>query len=294
MITEKRNNKSENIDELSTEEILNLINEEDTKVPIVIKNIIPKISPVVDRIVEIFKAGGRLIYLGAGTSGRLGVLDASECPPTYGTNPNMVIGLIAGGDYALRNAVEDAEDNENFAIDDLKNINFSKKDILVGIAASGNTPYVIGGLKYAKTLGAQCVSISCNEKSLMKEISDYDISMVVGPEVVTGSTRMKSGTAQKLVLNMLTTTSMIKFGKVYGNLMVDVQATNEKLRKRQVRIVCEATGISDLEAKEALIKSDNNCKLAIFYSLSGLEITKAKEILDKNNGFIRNALKELS
>lgn len=294
MITEERNTISSDIDELDIQEILKIINDEDVKVPLAVKEIIPDIEPVVKIVVDAFFNGGRLVYIGAGTSGRLGVLDASECPPTYGTDPNMVLGLIAGGDTALRNAVEDAEDNEEQGEQDLKKITFTSKDILVGIAASGNTPYVIGAIKYAKNIGAKTVSISCNPKSNMKKISDYDISIVVGPEVVTGSTRMKSGTAQKLVLNMITTTSMIKYGKVYGNLMVDVQATNEKLRNRQIRIVCEATGISDVEAKEALDKSENNCKLAIFYALSGLDIKDAKLILDNNNGFIRNALKQFS
>lgn len=293
MVTEERNENSKNIDNLDIESILQIINQEDMKVPLAIKEIIPKITPVVEAIVYAFKTGGRLVYIGAGTSGRLGVLDASECPPTYGTDPNMVVGLIAGGDTALRSAVEDAEDNDQLAKEDLIRINFSSKDILIGIAASGNTPYVLGGMKYAKDMGAKTVSISCNPKSLMKEIGDYDISIVVGPEVVTGSTRMKSGTAQKLVLNMLTTTSMIKYGKVYGNLMVDVQATNEKLRKRQIRIVCEATECDEEIAIDALKKSNNNSKLAIFYLLSGLAIEEAKNILENNEGYIRKALEQV-
>ncbi len=293
MVTEKRNSKSKDIDSLDTKSILEIINKEDQKVPIIIKEVLDSIALVVDKVVEVIKNNGRLIYIGAGTSGRLGVLDASECPPTFGTDPNLVIGLIAGGDTALRNAIEGAEDNIHLAKDDLININFSNKDILIGIAASGRTPYVIGGLKYARELGAKCVSISCNKDSEMKKHSDYDITAEVGAEVVTGSTRMKAGTSQKLILNMITTSTMIKLGKVYGNLMVDVKASNEKLRKRQINIVIEATGVEEIEAQKALKLAKENCKLAIFYILSGLDIIKAKEVLDSHNGYIREAIKEI-
>lgn len=292
LITEGRNENSMNIDTFSTLEIARTINNEDKKVATAVEKELSHIADAIDSIVNSFKMGGRLIYIGAGTSGRLGILDASECPPTYGTPPEMVIGIIAGGEKAILKAVENAEDNEKLCIEDLKKINFNKKDILVGIAASGRTPYVIGGLNYAKNLGATTVSISCNPESPMSKISDIQISPIVGPEVITGSSRMKAGTAQKLILNMLTTGSMIKMGKVYGNLMVDVEATNAKLVERQSKIVIEATGCSREEADSALSKCSRHCKTAIFMILSGKDATTAKEILDRNNGYIRKALEE--
>ncbi len=290
MVTESRNESSMDIDTKSTEEILRIINDEDKKVPEVVAKEIGSITTAVDKISHAFLNGGRLIYIGAGTSGRLGVLDASECPPTYGTPAEMVVGLIAGGEKAILKAVENAEDSPELCVSDLQRISFSNKDILVGIAASGRTPYVIGGLNYAKSLGATTVSISCNPDGEMTKIADIAITPVVGAEVVTGSSRMKAGTAQKLVLNMLTTASMIKIGKVYGNLMVDVEATNEKLVKRQTHIVVEATGVSDSEADNALNQCGRHCKTAIFMILSGLDATKAEEILTQQNGFIRQAL----
>lgn len=293
MVTESRNENSMNIDILNTEELVKVINSEDKKVALAVEKELPQIAKAVDKIVESFKEGGRLIYIGAGTSGRLGILDASECPPTYGTPAEMVVGLIAGGERAILKAVENAEDRKDFCIEDLKKINFSSKDTLVGIAASGRTPYVIGGLEYAKELGATTISISCNPGSAMAQISEIAISPVVGPEVVTGSSRMKAGTAQKMILNILTTASMIKIGKVYSNLMVDVEATNAKLIERQCKIVMEATGCEREEAENALGQCERHCKTAIFMILSGKNAQDAKKILDSNDGYIRKALESI-
>lgn len=292
MVTEGRNKNSMNIDTLSTLELVKTINEEDKKVAIAVEAELNNVAKSIDKIVDSFKNGGRLIYIGAGTSGRLGILDASECPPTYGTSPEMVIGIIAGGEKAILKAVENAEDNEELCVEDLKKINFNKKDILVGIAASGRTPYVMGGLKYANNLGATTVGISCNPDSIIAKTAIIAISPIVGPEVVTGSSRMKAGTAQKLILNMLTTGSMIKMGKVYSNLMVDVEATNLKLIERQGKIVVDATGCSKEEAEIALSKCDRHCKTAIFMILSGKNVEEAKDILKRNEGYIRKALEE--
>ncbi|OCG40294.1 N-acetylmuramic acid 6-phosphate etherase [Gilliamella sp. Bif1-4] len=290
MITESRNPNSEKIDNCSTLEMLQIINNEDKKVALAIEKELPNIAKAVDAISLAFSNQGRLIYIGAGTSGRLGILDASECPPTYGTPPEQVIGLIAGGKTAIFKAVENAEDNPELAITDLKNINFSSNDILVGIAASGRTPYVIGAMQYAKSMGATVISLCCNPKAAMINIADIAIIPTVGPEVVTGSSRMKAGTAQKLVLNMLTTASMIKIGKVYGNLMVDVQATNAKLIERQISIVMQATDCNREMAIQTLNQCQKHCKTAILMILSGLNATQARQALNKNNGFIRKVL----
>jgi len=228
--------------------------------------------------------------VGAGTSGRLGVLDASECPPTYGVKPEMVVGLIAGGDHALRHPIEGAEDNVQQGQADLEEIDFSARDVLVGVAASGRTPYVLGALNYAKQLGATTVSIASNPKSKMAEVADIAIETVVGPEVLTGSSRMKSGTAQKLVLNMLTTASMVLIGKCYQNLMVDVQASNEKLKVRALKIVMEATECDNETAANILAKANGKVKLAILMQLSGLDALKAQSLLDKLNGKLHQAL----
>ncbi|WP_051118040.1 N-acetylmuramic acid 6-phosphate etherase, partial [Vibrio campbellii] len=242
LVTESRNPASAEIDTLSTIEMLQVINQEDQKVALAVQAVLPQIAQTVDAITAAFANGGRLIYMGAGTSGRLGILDASECPPTYGTHPDMVIGLIAGGHQAILKAVENAEDNAQMGQDDLKMLNLTQHDVVVGIAASGRTPYVLGGLEYAKSVGATTASIACNPECAMADAADIAILPVVGAEVVTGSSRMKAGTAQKLVLNMLTSGAMIRSGKVFGNLMVDVEATNAKLIQRQTNIVIEATG----------------------------------------------------
>ncbi|OCG09636.1 N-acetylmuramic acid 6-phosphate etherase [Gilliamella apis] len=290
MITENRNNASENIDCASTLEILQIINNEDKQVALAVEKQLSYIANAVDAISDAFLNHGRLIYLGAGTSGRLGILDASECPPTYGTAPEQVVGLIAGGHPAIFKAVENAEDSPELAINDLKHINFSAKDILVGIAASGRTPYVIGGMQYAKSLGATVVSLCCNPNAPMINLANIAITPIVGAEVITGSSRMKAGTAQKMILNMLTTASMIKIGKVYGNLMVDVEATNAKLVERQISIVMQATDCNRDTAITTLNQCNQHCKTAILMILAGLTAQQAKTKLEQNNGFIRKAL----
>ena len=290
LITEQRNPNSMHVDSLSALEIVRLMNEEDKQVPLAIEKCLPQIAQAVERIVAVFQQGGRLVYIGAGTSGRLGVLDASECPPTFGVSPEMVKGIIAGGERALRHPIEGAEDSKAQAVVDLQTIQFSSKDVLVGIAASGRTPYVIGALEYAKSLGSATVSIASNPNSAMANIVDIAIDTVVGPEVLTGSSRLKSGTAQKLVLNMLTTASMILMGKCYQNLMVDVQASNEKLKARAIRIVMQATDCDKALAEETLKLADQNAKLAIMMILSGLDRAQAEALLEKHQGKLQLAL----
>nr|WP_143538821.1 N-acetylmuramic acid 6-phosphate etherase [Rodentibacter heidelbergensis] len=290
LITEQRNPNSMNIDQLSPLEIVRLMNQEDKQVPLAIERVLPQIAQAVERIVCAFQQGGRLVYLGAGTSGRLGVLDASECPPTFGVSGEMVKGIIAGGEQAIRYPIEGAEDNQQAAVEDLQAINFSARDVLVGVAASGRTPYVLGALNYAKQLGATTISIASNPNSPMGQIADISIDTVVGEEVLTGSSRLKSGTAQKLVLNMLSTASMILMGKCYENLMVDVQASNEKLKARAVRIVMQATDCDKTTAEQTLILAEQNAKLAIMMILSGLPKEVAKALLEKEKGFLRKAL----
>ena len=291
LITEQRNPNSMHVDSLSALEIVQLMNEEDKQVPLAIEKCLPQIAQAVECIVAAFQQGGRLVYIGAGTSGRLGVLDASECPPTFGVSPEMVKGIIAGGERALRHPIEGAEDSKAQAVIDLQTIQFSSKDVLVGIAASGRTPYVIGALEYAKSLGSVTVSIASNPNSAMANIVDIAIDTVVGPEVLTGSSRLKSGTAQKLVLNMLTTASMILMGKCYQNLMVDVQASNEKLKARAIRIVMQATDCDKALAEETLKQADQNAKLAIMMILSGLDRVQAEALLEKHQGKLQLALK---
>ncbi|MBI6342186.1 N-acetylmuramic acid 6-phosphate etherase [Proteus mirabilis] len=290
LVTESRNHHSEHIDTLSTLEMLKVINNEDKKVPFAVEATLPHIARLVDKVVTAFSQGGRLIYCGAGTSGRLGILDASECPPTYGTPHDMVIGLIAGGHKAILQAVENAEDNVQLGAEDLRQLNFNAKDVLVGIAASGRTPYVIGALEYARSLGAVTGAISCNPDSPIAQRADIAITPIVGPEVVTGSSRMKAGTAQKLVLNMITTGAMIKMGKVFGNLMVDVEATNAKLIERQIRIVMQATECERATAEQALAQCQRHCKTAILMILAGVNAQQATQLLAQNKGFIRQAL----
>lgn len=290
LITEGRNPASQNIDELSTDAMLRVINNEDKKVALAVDAIVPQIAQTVDAIVAAFAQGGRLIYSGAGTSGRLGILDASECPPTFGTPRGQVVGLIAGGHRAILQAVENAEDNREQGAQDLRDIQFSSKDVLVGIAASGRTPYVLGALEYARTLGATTAALTCNPNSAMAQAADIALTPVVGPEVVTGSSRMKAGTAQKLVLNMLTTGAMIRSGKVYGNLMVDVEATNQKLVQRQINIVMQATDSDEASASRALAACDGHCKTAILMLLADIDAEEARARLNRHQGFIRRAL----
>ena len=291
LITEQRNPNSMHVDSLSALEIVQLMNEEDKQVPLAIEKCLPQIAQAVECVVAAFQQDGRLVYIGAGTSGRLGVLDASECPPTFGVSPEMVKGIIAGGERALRHPIEGAEDSKAQAVADLQTIQFSSKDVLVGIAASGRTPYVIGALEYAESLGSVTVSIASNPNSAMANIVDIAIDTVVGAEVLTGSSRLKSGTAQKLVLNMLTTASMILMGKCYQNLMVDVQASNEKLKARAIRIVMQATDCDKALAEETLKQADQNAKLAIMMILSGLDRAQAEALLEKHQGKLQLALK---
>ncbi len=286
MITETRNPASVEIDQLSTLEMLRVINQEDQQVALAVGQLLPEIARAVDAIAAAFGKGGRLVYIGAGTSGRLGILDASECPPTYGVSAEQVIGLIAGGHKAILQAVENAEDDAELGARDLKNIQFCANDVLVGIAASGRTPYVLGAMAHASAVGATVCSISCNPGSPLARAADISMVAVVGPEIVTGSSRMKAGTAQKLILNMLSTGAMIRTGKVYGNLMVDVEATNAKLVERQKRIVMEATDCERAVAERALAEADNHCKTAIVMILAGLTADEARTRLQSSNGFI--------
>ncbi len=290
IMTERRNPNSLDIDQLSTEELVALINSEDQKIAPAVAEESRNIARMIDYITDAFAKGGRLIYIGAGTSGRLGVLDASECPPTFGADPEMVLGIIAGGDGALRSAIENAEDDAELAERDLKKIDLCTDDVVVGISASGRTPYVIGGLKYARSIDCITGAVACSKGAAMAKYATISILPTPGPEVLTGSTRMKSGTAQKMVLNMISTGAMIKSGKVFGNLMVDVKPSNEKLISRQKFIVMEATGVTIIEAEAALEKTDANCKAAILMLLGNLSAQEAILKLKKNNGFIRKAL----
>ncbi|MCK1995161.1 N-acetylmuramic acid 6-phosphate etherase [Peribacillus muralis] len=290
LTTETRNEKTMNLDEMSIIDFLTTMNEEDGKVASAIKEEIPSISKAVEAIIKAKKNGGRLIYVGAGTSGRIGLLDAVECPPTFGTNPEEIIGLIAGGEKAFIKAVEGAEDSKELGMEDLQNIRLSDKDIVVGIAASGRTPYVIGALDYANSIKAQTVAVSCNKGSDIGKVANIAIEVVNGPEVLTGSTRLKAGTAQKLICNMLSTASMVGVGKVYGNLMVDLQLTNEKLVERAKRIVMEATSCTYNTAEEYLAKADSNSKLAIVMILTGLSLEESLKRLEQTQGFIRQAI----
>lgn len=290
LVSETRNPQTMDLDALSTLELVNRFNQQDTLVAQAVKATLPEVAKAVNAAAASLKAGGRIIYMGAGTSGRLGVLDASECPPTFGVPHGLVIGLIAGGPGALLKAVEGAEDNPQLGEDDLKAQNLTGRDLVVGLAASGRTPYVIGGLQYANQTGCTTVAISCNPGSPIAQEAVIAISPVVGPEALTGSTRLKSGTAQKLVLNMISTGAMVKFGKVYQNLMVDMQATNVKLVDRACRMVVEATGASREEAEKVLEQTGHDVKPAILMILSGLDATAARARLAAHKGFLRAAL----
>ena len=287
LTTEKRNERSMNLDTLSTEQVIRLMNEEDAVVPKAIEQIVPTIAKAVDAITARFKKNGRLIYIGAGTSGRLGVLDAVECVPTFGVPPEKVVGVIAGGDRAMYRAVEGAEDSPTLGQQDLTALSLTKEDVVVGIAASGRTPYVIGALTYANKVGAETIALSCNQDAEISAFANIAIEVIVGAEVLTGSTRLKAGTAQKLVLNMLSTASMIGIGKVYNNLMVDVQPTNEKLRVRAVRIIQQATECTEEQAQEAFEQSGEQVKIAIVMILFDQTKEQAEETLVQNQGFIR-------
>ena len=288
--TEQRNPNTMNIDTLSTLDMVKLINREDHRVAEAVALVTDKIDEAVDVIAARLSTGGRLIYCGAGTSGRLGILDAVECPPTYSTDPETVQALMAGGYGAIFKAVEGAEDSKELGVTDMKSIGFSGKDVLVGIAASGRTPYVLGCMEYAKELGAPTVAVTCCPGSILDSFADIGIAPAPGPEVVTGSTRMKSGTAQKMVLNMLSTGAMIKLGKVYGNLMVDVKPSNEKLIRRCVTIVCSATDCTEEEAVDALEQCGYHPKTAIVMLLRGVDAETADRLLEAAGGRITKVL----
>lgn len=290
LTTERRNQETMNLDQLTVKEALVKMNQEDQKVAVAVEAALPQIEPVVKAIIAAFNVGGRLIYMGAGTSGRLGVLDAAECVPTFGVSPEMVQGLIAGGQKAMTIAVEGAEDSKELGQQDLLAIQLTDKDVVIGIAASGRTPYVIGGLVYADSIGATTASISCNKEAEISRYAQMPIEVDAGPEFLTGSTRLKSGTAQKLILNMLSTISMIGIGKVYNNLMVDVKPTNEKLVERSKRIIMEATGCDYETAATYFVKADENVKLAIVMLLTNTSKEEAAEKLIQGNHFIKNTI----
>lgn len=290
MTTELSNPDSSSIDTMDSLAIVDLINREDQGVATAVATQRVAIAAAIDRITKIMAAGGRLIYVGAGTSGRLGVLDASECPPTFSVTQDTVIGIIAGGPTALTNAIEGAEDDEAAAEVDLKLIEFQRTDILVGIATSGHTPYVLAAIRYANFLGAPTIGVTCNEASALHHLVDVIIAPIVGPEVITGSTRMKAGTATKMVLNMLSTGAMIRLGKTYGNLMVDLRATNAKLRQRCVRIVQMLTGVDDETAQQLLEQANGQLKTAIVAHRCSVSIADARARLRAAHGHLRTAL----
>ncbi|MEM2507297.1 MAG: N-acetylmuramic acid 6-phosphate etherase [Candidatus Bathyarchaeia archaeon] len=292
LVTEQRNPASTDIDRKPTEEILKIINAEDKKVAYAVEKEIPKIAEAVDLIVDSIKKGGRLFFIGAGTSGRLGVMEAAEMPPTFGVNPELVQGIIAGGIEALYRSLEGVEDDRNAGVKDLLSRGFASKDVLVGISASGKTPYTVAALEFAKKMGAKTIGITCNLNSEIAKIADVTIEVIVGPEVITGSTRMKAGTAQKMVLNMLTTAIMVKLGKVYENLMVDLKAANEKLRERAKRIIMSATNVSYDEAEKAINAAQGNVKAAILMIKTKVSYEEALRLLEKSGGILRKAIEE--
>jgi N-acetylmuramic acid 6-phosphate etherase len=287
MTTENRNPDTMDLDTMTPLELVTAMNREDRKVAEAVEKVLPQTAKAVEWVCEAFEAGGRLIYMGAGTSGRLGILDSSECPPTFGVDPGMVIGLIAGGDVAIRRAVEGAEDSETLGIEDLKALSLTSKDVVAGIAASGRTPYVWTALSYAKSIGCRTISIACNEGSLISKFADLSIEPVVGPEVLTGSTRLKAGTAQKMILNMISTGAMVSIGKAYQNLMVDMVQNNEKLRARAENILMAATEIEREEARRLLNEAGGSVKLAIAMKQTGADPKEAEKKLKESHGHIR-------
>lgn len=292
--TEKRNETTWNIDLCTTMEMVSLMNEQDMEVPKAVRTQLPQIAQAVDVITAALRSGGRMLYFGAGTSGRLGVLDASECPPTFSTPPDLVQGFIAGGDKALRCPVEGCEDSSDQGVTDVDKAGVTGQDVVVGITASGSAPYVLAVIREARARGAATIGVVTNPNTRLEKICDICIAPQVGPEVITGSTRLKSGTAQKLVLNMLTTCSMIKLGKVYGNLMVDLNPSNNKLVNRAQRIICEVTGVCEEKAAEALAQAGNSTKLAIMMLESNLGPDEARVLLEANGGVLRQALAVLN
>jgi N-acetylmuramic acid 6-phosphate etherase len=290
LTTEQNNPESVSIDQMDPIQIAMLMNREDLKVVAAVERVLPDIARAIEMVTERVQAGGRLIYIGAGTSGRLGVLDASECPPTFNTPPALVVGLIAGGHRALTNAIEGAEDNRQAGEEDLRGVELDAKDVVCGIATSGRTPYVLGGLAYAQSLGAATLGVTCNEVSELSEVSDVLIAPVVGPEILSGSTRLKAGTATKMVLNMISTGTMIRIGKTYGNWMVDLRATNVKLKDRSIRIVSGITGLDRERAESLLARCDGEVKTAIVSQALGVEKIEAQRRLKVAGGRLRTAI----
>ncbi len=291
LMTEQVNDRSKDIETQSISEILRYMNDENRKITDAIEQCIPEIEKVTAGVVQAFEKGGRLIYLGAGTSGRLGVLDASECPPTFGVSPEMVVGIIAGGDYALRNAIEGAEDDETLAEKQLRDLDLVKEDIVIGISASGRTPYVAAGLVYANEVGCFTGAISNSPNALISNIASVGIEAITGPEVVTGSTRMKAGTAQKIILNMITTTAMIQVGKIFKGYMVDVQPTNQKLKQRATNILSKITNLSPEDARSVLEENDFDLKVAIISQIHHISAKEAEQLLQANQMNIVKAMK---
>lgn len=292
--TEQSHPKYERLDVSSTAEILQMMNQADQTVPIAVQKVLPAVERAVDLIVDSFRSGGRLFYIGAGTSGRLGVLDAAECPPTFSTLPSQIQGLIAGGNRAMFEAIEEAEDKSISAKDDLAAVHLSDRDVVVGISASGRTPYVIGGISYARAVGSSTVSISCNVGAMVSELVDVPIEIDTGPEVLAGSTRLKAGTGEKLVLNMLSTASMVRMGKVYHNLMVDLKVTNEKLLERARRIVMTVAQVDYEVADRTLQSANGHVKTAVLMARKEVDKATAEQMLASANGFLRIALGEHS
>ncbi|EYT96764.1 N-acetylmuramic acid-6-phosphate etherase [Enterococcus mundtii CRL35] len=290
LTTERRNQKTFGLDEMSVSEAARLMNQEDHEVAAAVAKELSSIEPVIEAAIVSFKKNGRLIYMGAGTSGRLGVLDAAECVPTFGVEPEMVVGLIAGGEAAMTVAVEGAEDSLQLGKEDLIQLDLTENDLVVGIAASGRTPYVIGGLDYARSIGAKTATISCNKEAEISQHADFPIEVDAGPEFLTGSTRLKSGTAQKLILNMISTISMIGIGKVFNNLMVDVKPTNDKLVERSKRIIMEATEVDYETAEKYFYEAEQNVKLAIVMLLTNSDKETAKRKLAEADGFVKRTL----
>lgn len=291
MTTEMRDPDTMDLDTMTPLEIITIMNKEDERIPAAIREHLPQIAQVVEWGIQSLRQNGRIFYMGAGTSGRLGVLDASECPPTFGVSPDTVIGLIAGGEKAFTKAVEGAEDSMVLGREDLEEYNLAPQDLVIGLAASGRTPYVIGGLEYARSIGCHTASISCNADAALSRAAEIGIEIVIGPEILTGSTRLKAGTAQKMVLNMISTAVMVGVGKAYQNLMVDVVQTNEKLQKRALHIVVEATGADEETARGALDRAGGKCKTAITMILANCDVTEAEARLQAVQGHVRDAIK---
>ncbi|MGG0669637.1 N-acetylmuramic acid 6-phosphate etherase [Lederbergia citrisecunda] len=291
LTTEQSNPKTSRLDEMSIEDILNTMNDEDQTVALAVRQVIPQIEKTIEKVVEAFKNGGRLLYVGAGTSGRIGVMDAVECPPTFGTSPALVKAVLAGGKGAMYHAVEGAEDDEALGAKDLTDLQINNRDVIIGIAASGRTPYVKGALAYARSCGATTVSLSNNEASIISDYADIPIEVITGPEILTGSTRLRAATSHKMVLNMISTTAMVKTGKVYQNLMVDLNVSNFKLRERAKKMVCMITELDENKAESILIETEYNVKLAIVMILAEVDKETAQSLIEAAGGFVVKAVK---